>query len=176
MCTCTSGASMMKYRSASLSFFASLLSGSFSRSVAISTARLRSSGVEVARFSCAEATPAQSARARVMSVSVLFVIVCLTSVLKFPGVKLPALLNDAAERRLRVVVEEAEPAFARGPREQTSLGLDGLDGVEVVAHHPRERHVRACRHEVGEAVERAAVPFEPDALHRTRVAGHSLQP
>ena len=59
--------------------------------------------------------------------------------------------------------------------EQAALGLDRLDGVEVVAHHPRERDVRARRHEVGEAVERAPAAFEPHALHRARVAGHRLK-
>src|SRR5918993_1444033 len=85
------------------------------------------------------------------------------------GAKLPFLFDEAAERRLRVVVEEAEPALARGLREQSLLGFERLDRVEVVAHDPRRGQVRARRHEVGEAVERAPPAFEPQALHRARV-------
>src|SRR5687768_13790083 len=91
------------------------------------------------------------------------------------GAELSVLLDDAAERRLRVVVEEAEPAFARGLREEAALGFERLHGEEVVAHDPREREVRARRDEVGEAVERLAAAPEPEALHRARVARDRLQ-
>src|ERR1043165_6966970 len=84
--------------------------------------------------------------------------------------------DDARERRFGVVVEEAEPAIARGLREQAALGFERLDGVEVVAHDPGERHVRARRHEVGEAVERSARALQTPALHRARVAGHGFEP
>src|ERR1043166_8183113 len=91
------------------------------------------------------------------------------------GAGLAVLLDHARERRFRVVVEEAEPAFARGAREEAALGFERLDGVEVVAHDPGERDVRASRDEVGEAVERAPAALPRPARPRARVAGSGFE-
>src|SRR5918912_2149789 len=92
--------------------------------------------------------------------------------------QLSIFFDHAAQRHFGIVIEKAEPAFARRLWQETLFRFKRLDRVEVVAHDPGERHMSARRDQVGEAEEVAPAARQANTLHRARMTcdGLHLQP
>ena len=64
--------------------------------------------------------------------------------------RLPLARRRGSPGHVGIVLEDAQPAFCRGPVEEALLVRDELDRVEVVGHDPRDRDVGRGRQGVGE--------------------------
>ena len=69
------------------------------------------------------------------------------------------------------MAEAEDPALGLGPGQQGLLGVERVDGIEIVAHDVIETDVGRRRDGVGEKEERLAAGRDLDALMVGRVAG-----
>src|ERR1044072_1026455 len=79
-------------------------------------------------------------------------------------------LNNPAQRFIRVMIKKALPALAFCLRQKLLLHFERFYRIKVVAHDPRKRHVRAHRHQIGKAEEHLSAAAEFPTFHRTVVA------
>src|SRR6266550_2073236 len=141
--TVMSGIWISQVNNSRLKASAFLLSGSFSRSVAILTARLRSSGVEGPRF-CATVVVAEKAQTTTRAI-ISNLPVITPNPLKSLNSNRPqfsVLFNQLAQRLIRIVIKQASPFFSRRLRQQLFFRLQCFGGEKIVAHYPCVRHMR----------------------------------
>ena len=84
--------------------------------------------------------------------------------------KFSAIFDDLSQRLLRIVIEQTGPVYTRRLRQEFVLRFNRFEWIEIVSHHPCERHVRAGRNQISKAKQRVTVAFESRALHRTVVS------
>src|SRR6185503_9713573 len=77
------------------------------------------------------------------------------------GSKLTVLLNQFAQRFIRVMIEKTLPTFALGLRQKLLLHFQCFYRVKVVAHDPGKRYMRAHRHKICETKQRLSLAIEP---------------
>src|SRR5260221_2015027 len=64
------------------------------------------------------------------------------------------ILNDSAERFVRIMIKQTRPALARRLRKQFLFRLERFDRIELNSHDHGERHVRPHRHQVAKPEKR----------------------